>query len=90
MATTFQIKVAAITSQRQFNDDTKSKALLDRLYTLQSLGPENATAQQKLDAVLDWVLRSIKAAVTHDYIQTNRAGADATLEAQAAQTYDFV
>lgn len=59
MASQLGIQAGALTSVRNYSDDVKVRDTLLKFYLAAALGPEDATNQQKLDAVMDYIERSI-------------------------------
>jgi hypothetical protein len=54
MASKITIQVGALTAERNYSNDSKVAATLLAFYNAFDLGPDNATNQQKLQAIVDW------------------------------------
>lgn len=81
MATTLSIATGPLTSQRTFNDDTKAQATLLAFYSAFRLGPESATPQEKLDAILNWIAIFIRNKAVLYHIEQSRTAATAAGDA---------
>lgn len=85
MATTISITTGALSASRTFQDDTRARAALLKFYTAYNLGPDDASPQAKLDAVLEWIINSIQDAAMQRHIDEGRAA----LEQDAKSIYEF-
>jgi hypothetical protein len=85
MSTVISIQAGAITGSRTFQNDTKSRDILLRFYTSQNLGPANATNQEKLQAIVNWLVAYVSEQATGRQVNTTR---DAAI-AQATQDNTF-
>jgi len=63
MASQLGIQVGPLSSVRNYTDDTMVQRTLLDLYEARSLGPLDATNQQKLDAVVQCIEEDIRQAV---------------------------
>jgi hypothetical protein len=85
MSTTISITTGALSSSRTVANDTKARATLLAFYAAYNLGPADATAQQKLDAVLDYLVELIVRKARLQFVETARDGAIT----EAEGTYGF-
>ena len=85
MSTTISIATGALSASRTFANDTKAQATLLEFYQSQRLGPANATAAQKLTAVVDHLIEHIVRKARLQYVEEARA----TAETGAETTYGF-
>lgn len=75
MATTLSIKIGPLTAQRQFADDAKAQETLLAFYKAFDLGPDTATNQEKLDAIVNWLAVFVRRKAIQYYIEQTKASA---------------
>lgn len=86
MASTITFSVGALSSTKTFSaTDTKVRDTLLKFYQKYNLGTAEATNQQKLDAVLNWFVTSIRNVAVQAHVDEGRA----TLETEAGTLYPF-
>jgi hypothetical protein len=84
MASSIFIQVGALTSSRTFvATDVKIRDTLLKFYEKYNLGPAGDTNQQKLDAVLDWFVNSVRNVAKEAHVDEGRAA----LETEADTLY---
>jgi hypothetical protein len=59
MASQIGIQAGPLTSVRQYTDDVKVRDTLLKFYTARSMGPPDATNQEKLDTIVNWIVARI-------------------------------
>jgi hypothetical protein len=59
MASTIGIKVGALTATNTYADDAKVQATLLKFYEERGIGSMDATNQEKLQAIVDWIVHQI-------------------------------
>lgn len=59
MASTIGIKVGPLTATNTYADDAKVQATLLKFYEERGIGPMDATNQEKLQAIVDWIAHQI-------------------------------
>lgn len=85
MATTITISTGPLVTTRTFQDDTAAQAALLKFYEAYNLGATDATPQQKLDAIRNWIVNSIANVSVESHIEAGRAA----LEDEARTIYKF-
>lgn len=75
MSTTLSITVGTLTSSRVFANDQKARATLLTFYDSLALGPTDATNQQKLDLIVDWLVRYLADKAVQRYVETSKTTA---------------
>lgn len=81
MASQIGISVGKLSSVRNFSNDVRVRDTLLRFYMSQSLGPETATNQEKLDAVVGWiVMQIVEGARQYEHIVRRDAAAAEIIE----------
>lgn len=73
MSTTITIAVGALSRNRTFSDDTKASAALLKFYTAYNLGPATATNGEKLDAIINWLVKQVIDVSEQQYVEEQRA-----------------
>ena len=59
MASSIAIKVGPLTATNNYADDVKVQAVLLKFYEERGIGPAEATNQEKLQAIVDWIAGQI-------------------------------
>lgn len=85
MTTKLLISTGLLTAERNFVNDIKAQATLLAFYSAYSLGPENATSKQKLEAIVNWLALFIRQKAVQYYIEQSRAN----VETEASDLYDL-
>ena len=89
MATTITIQTGPLTASRVFQNDTRAQAALLQFYLVNKLGPAGATNQQKLSAVINWLVAQVVNAGVQSYIESQHENLLLGVEGDARALYDF-